>query len=188
VVGSSQSAPVVIPTGHHHLLSLVHPLNRLSVDFPWRTFTLSWSLPSGVWLLRRLRPRSHSLAFSRPLRARWGKSSLISLEEVLRTFSRLRQTGEMGDDQRSRRKPLPLSYLLVQASHPVFRLSRFTILTRRFQASPRRQVVGMGPRGRGVFSSQVENSPVIERLHTLRLAKSERMLSPPYVVVERSSQ
>ena len=50
-----------------HLHSALHPLTCLSTDFPWRTFTLSVPLQPGIWLLRRLRPPFHALAFSRPI-------------------------------------------------------------------------------------------------------------------------
>jgi hypothetical protein len=50
----------------HHLLSPLHPLPFILTGLPWRTFTLSTRLPHGVWLLRRLRPPSGTLAFSRP--------------------------------------------------------------------------------------------------------------------------
>ena len=57
------------------------------LDLPWRTFTLSWPLQPGVWLLRRLRPLSRTLAFWRLLRARRCERSLISYREVLATLS-----------------------------------------------------------------------------------------------------
>ena len=57
------------------------------LDLPWRTFTLSWPLQPGVWLLRRLRPLSRTLAFSRLLRARRCERSLISYREVIATLS-----------------------------------------------------------------------------------------------------
>jgi hypothetical protein len=49
LVRSSQSAPAIVPTDHRHLLSLVHPLNRLSENLPWQTFTLSRPLQPGLW-------------------------------------------------------------------------------------------------------------------------------------------
>ena len=49
-----------------HLLSPLQPLPFILTSLPWRTFTLSTRLPHGVWLLRRLRPPSSTLAFSRP--------------------------------------------------------------------------------------------------------------------------
>ncbi len=52
-----------------HLLSPLHPFASLLTGFPWRTFTLSGPLQPGIWLLRRLRPLGHPLAFSRPARA-----------------------------------------------------------------------------------------------------------------------
>jgi hypothetical protein len=39
-----------------------------SVHHAWRTFTVSRPLRSGLWLLRRLRPPSRTLAFSCPTR------------------------------------------------------------------------------------------------------------------------
>ena len=57
------------------------------LDLPWRTFTLSWPLQPGVRLLRRLRPLSRTLAFSRLLRARRYERSLISYREVIATLS-----------------------------------------------------------------------------------------------------
>ena len=49
-----------------HLLSSLHLLTILLLSLPWRTFTLSGPLQPGVWLLRRLRPLSRTLALSRP--------------------------------------------------------------------------------------------------------------------------
>ena len=49
-----------------HLLSSLHLLTIILFGLPWRTFTMSWPLQPGVWLLRRLRPPSRTLAFSRP--------------------------------------------------------------------------------------------------------------------------
>jgi hypothetical protein len=50
----------------HHLLSSPHPLTSILTGLPWRSFTVSGPLQLGVWLLRRLRPPSRTLAFSRP--------------------------------------------------------------------------------------------------------------------------
>jgi len=50
-----------------HLHSVLHPFACLWVDFPWRTFTMSWPLQSRIRLLRRLRPPLRALAFSRPI-------------------------------------------------------------------------------------------------------------------------
>jgi len=36
-------------------------------ELSWRTFTLSHPLQTGFWLLRRLRPLSRTLAYSRPV-------------------------------------------------------------------------------------------------------------------------
>jgi hypothetical protein len=52
---------------YRHLLSLLHPFTSVSFGLPWRTFTLSWPLQPGLWLLRRLRPPLRALAFSRPI-------------------------------------------------------------------------------------------------------------------------
>jgi hypothetical protein len=54
---------------HHrrHLLSSLNPFIGISLDFPWRSFTLSPPLQMGLWLLRRLRPLSRVLAFSHPV-------------------------------------------------------------------------------------------------------------------------
>jgi len=49
-----------------HLLSSPHPLTSILTGLPWRSFTLSWPLQPGIGLLRRLRPPSRTLAFSRP--------------------------------------------------------------------------------------------------------------------------
>jgi hypothetical protein len=57
---------------YRHLLSSLHPFAPLSKDIPWRTFTLSVPLQDSVWLLRRLRPLSRTLAFSRPLAGQSG--------------------------------------------------------------------------------------------------------------------
>ncbi len=56
---------------YHHLHSSLHPLASVSFGFPWRTFALSGPLQPGLWLLRRLRPPSHTLAFSGPLQVTW---------------------------------------------------------------------------------------------------------------------
>jgi hypothetical protein len=53
-----------------HLRSQLHLLVIISFSLPWRSFTLSDSLQIGLWLLRRLRPPPHALAFSRPP---WGR-------------------------------------------------------------------------------------------------------------------
>lgn len=55
-----------------HLHSVLHPFACLWVGLPWRTFTLSWRLQPGVWLLRRIRPPSRALAFSRPIAGQGG--------------------------------------------------------------------------------------------------------------------
>jgi hypothetical protein len=39
-----------------HLLSSLNPFIGVSLDLPWRSFTLSQPLQTGLWLLRRLRP------------------------------------------------------------------------------------------------------------------------------------
>src|SRR6516162_11943099 len=49
-----------------HLLSSPHPLTSILSGLPWRSFTVSWPLQPGIGLLRRLRPPSRTLAFSRP--------------------------------------------------------------------------------------------------------------------------
>jgi len=58
---------------YRHLLSSLHLFAPLFKDIPWRTFTLSVPLQDGIWLLRRLRPLSRPLAFSRP---RTGQSGM----------------------------------------------------------------------------------------------------------------
>ena len=55
-----------------HLHSALHPFACLWVGFPWRAFTVSVPLQPGVWLLRRLRPPFHALAFSRPIPGQGG--------------------------------------------------------------------------------------------------------------------
>jgi hypothetical protein len=47
--------------------------SRVRVFLSWRTFALSAPLQRGLWLLRRLRPPSRTLAFSRP--AKTGKAA-----------------------------------------------------------------------------------------------------------------
>ena len=46
---------------------------RLSFSLSWQTFTLSRALHPGIWLLRCLRPPSHTLAFSRPVSRQSGR-------------------------------------------------------------------------------------------------------------------
>jgi len=46
--------------------------SRLPVSSSWKTFTMSRALHPGIWLLRFLRPPSHTLAFSRPTNRRSG--------------------------------------------------------------------------------------------------------------------
>jgi hypothetical protein len=55
-----------------HLLSALHPFACVWVGFPWRAFTLSVPLQPGIWLLRRLRPPFHALAFLRPITGQSG--------------------------------------------------------------------------------------------------------------------
>ena len=93
LVRSSQGAPVIVPTDHCHLLSLVHPLSHRSEDFPWQTFTLSWPLQPGFRLLRCLRPLFRTLAFWRLLRVKRHESSLIPNREVNATRSCLLYAG-----------------------------------------------------------------------------------------------
>jgi hypothetical protein len=71
------------------------PLTALSVSsgVPWRTFTLSGSLQTSVWLLRRLRPLFRTLAFSRPLRVKRHQSSPVPSEEVIVSRSSLLYAG-----------------------------------------------------------------------------------------------
>ena len=72
-----------------------HPLTALAVlaGVPWRTFTLSGSLQPSVWLLRRLRPLSRPLAFSRPLRVKRFESSPVPFEKVIVSRSSLLYAG-----------------------------------------------------------------------------------------------
>src|SRR5207247_1094484 len=62
-----QGAPVGLLAAYRHLLSLLHPFASVWFGLPWRTFTLSWPLQPGIWLLRRLRPPLRALAVSRPI-------------------------------------------------------------------------------------------------------------------------
>jgi hypothetical protein len=76
----SRSAPANRIIRCRHLLSPVHDLACFWSNLPWRTFTLSSSLQAGVWLLRRLRPLSRPLAFSRPCRVKRCQSSPVPSE------------------------------------------------------------------------------------------------------------
>jgi hypothetical protein len=88
-----QSAPATRITRRRHMLSLAHGLAFLSLDLPWRTFTLSSPLQAGIWLLRRLCPLSRPLAFWRPLQVKRCQSSLIPTEEVIASRSDLLYAG-----------------------------------------------------------------------------------------------
>jgi hypothetical protein len=88
-----QSAPATGIIRRHHLLSPVHDLAFLSLDLPWRAFTLSSPLQAGIWLLRRLCPLSRTLAFWRPLQGERYQSSLIPTEEVIASRSDLLYAG-----------------------------------------------------------------------------------------------
>lgn len=60
------------------------PFALFSFGLPWRTFTLSWPLQPGIWLLRRLRLPCRTLAFSRP--TSWVKrygSSPVPIVDVI---------------------------------------------------------------------------------------------------------
>jgi hypothetical protein len=53
-----------------HLLSPLHPFASLLTGFPWRACTMPWPLQPSVGRLRRRRPPSRALAFSRPTAGR----------------------------------------------------------------------------------------------------------------------
>ncbi len=107
---------------NRHLPSPLHPLAHLSLSLPWRTFTMSRPLQSGVWLLRRLGPPLRTLAFSRPPMAvkRRGRSpvpiSMTSQRPVAACYTpeEVWHTGLTVQGQ----SPLS-SYLLVQVSQPL---------------------------------------------------------------------
>ena len=65
-VDSSVSTEGRTSLRNRHLLSPLNPLPFILTRLPWRTFILSTRLPHGVWLLRRLRPPSGTLAFLCP--------------------------------------------------------------------------------------------------------------------------
>jgi len=56
----------------HSFILLKGARQTLAKDIPWRTFTLSVPLQDSVWLRRRLRPLSRTLACSRPLAGQSG--------------------------------------------------------------------------------------------------------------------
>jgi hypothetical protein len=68
---------------YRHLLSSLHLLAPFFLDLPWRAFTLSCPLQTGVWLLRRLGSLSRVLACSHPLRVKRLQSSLIPMQDVV---------------------------------------------------------------------------------------------------------
>jgi hypothetical protein len=78
-------------------LPQVRVCEAVSVHHAWRTFTLSPSLQRGLWLLRRLRPPSRTLAFSCPVGQRCG-SSPVPTSETIATRSSLLYAGWIGDN------------------------------------------------------------------------------------------
>jgi hypothetical protein len=88
-----RSAPAHRINRGRHLLSPVHRLTSISLDLPWRTFTLSYPLQAGIRLLRRLCPLLRLLAFSQPSRVKRYQSSLIPTEEVVAPLSDLLYAG-----------------------------------------------------------------------------------------------
>jgi hypothetical protein len=76
------SAPAHRINRGRHLLSPVHCLAFISKNLPWRTFTMSRPLQPSVGLLRRLRPLSRPLAFSRPCGVKRCQSSLIPTGDI----------------------------------------------------------------------------------------------------------
>ena len=88
-----RSAPAHRINRGRHLLSSVHSLTFISLDLPWRTFTLSYSLQAGIRLLRRLCPLFRLLAFWQPSRVKRRQSSLIPTEEVVAPRSDLLYAG-----------------------------------------------------------------------------------------------
>ena len=77
-----------MPGNKNSLLTALSDLKvYLDQWLSWRTFALSSPLQVGIWLLRRLRPLSHTLAFSRPLWVRWLQSSPIPFRSVLAILS-----------------------------------------------------------------------------------------------------
>src|SRR5258707_2758023 len=88
-----RSAPAYRISPSRHLLSPIDSLIFISLDLPWRTFTVSWRLPTGVRLLRRLYPLFRLLAFWQPLRVKRCQSSLIPTGEVVAPLSDLLYAG-----------------------------------------------------------------------------------------------
>ena len=82
---------VSTPTMLENKNSLLRALSDLQVYFDqwlsWRSFVMSVPLQNGFGLLRRLRPLSRTLAFSRPFRVKRLQSSPIPVESVLATRS-----------------------------------------------------------------------------------------------------
>jgi len=68
-----RGAPVRRPSSAFPAASVGDHFIRLTLA----TFTVSAPLQCGIWLLCRLCPPFHTLAFSRPLRVKWCWSSLI---------------------------------------------------------------------------------------------------------------
>jgi len=106
---------------------LIRMASRVRVFLSWRTFTLSGPLQPGIWPLRRLRPPSRTLAFSRPAyagQAVWEFPNSNTID-VLATLSCLLYTGRNGDntwrrhDRQAHRHPIlgqvfqPLSPVLL---------------------------------------------------------------------------
>ena len=109
---------------------------RRSTGFTWQTFTLSPSLQPSVWLLCCLCPPLRKLAFSLPLLVTRSRSSQVPTSTVKESRSCPLHAGGIGGDHATNELCMPSSHLLVQASHPVFRLLVLTTPTRGFPCLP----------------------------------------------------
>jgi hypothetical protein len=151
----------------HHLRSSLHPFASILTGLPWQSFTVSWLLPPGVWLVRCLRPPVRPLAFSRPTSV--GQTALefpsSTIRDVPATRSCLLNAERLRDSAGGRKDPAcpppPHFGPGVSATFTCLllrRLRRFLIVSIGHRDSPIIRRVA----GRGRF--------IVHRLHTPRCA------------------
>ena len=153
---------------------------RLSFSPSWQSFTLSRTLHPGLWLLRCLRPPSHTLAFSRPLPRQSGRGvpQFQDIRRIEIPLAACCRPGACGTTYRHRRpvgtRHRPLFGSGVSATFTCS-LSRSVITG--FLRQPRNQVWSVDP---SVASSR---RTVVPGLPTLTSATYERRPGRPYTVV-----
>ncbi len=160
----------------------------------WWSFVLSSPLQVGIWLLRHLRPLSHTLAFSRPLWVRWLQSSPIPSGSVLAILSLPALRRVFGDmlPLESLKAAIPpwdnpSSEYLTDETNTItflvkcinrFHFSCFTTLQTQVP------LVSIDRRVSPIFLFGYRFSDIVSGLHTLGSAATQRMPPDPNIAIQ----